>query len=90
MKVNIRDRHHNGEKQSRKFYWADITDSDFRPGAIVCLRHNGGKLVIAKQGAKGSWGLGFEHYPASFRSLPAEALFLILRRGNQIGFQCLG
>lgn len=64
-------------------------NSNLRHGSLVCLRDTLGQLLIAQQSTM-DWELvaASSHHNAT--SLPAEALYLVVRRGSQIGFQCIG
>ena len=90
--MRIYDRQPSGDHhQTRKFQCTDPAISELRPGALVCLRDASGSLVVARQGAKqGSWELAAQRLPPPNKSLPAEALFTVVRRGSQVGFQSLG
>lgn len=74
----------------RRFAVSDNFEDVFRPGALVCLRDGRGNLLAARQGARGAWELGPLQQRSRSASIPAEALFTVLRRGSHIGFQCLG
>jgi hypothetical protein len=59
-------------------------------GTLVCLRDEGGALVVAKRAPDGGWELAGVYAAEAAASLRAEALFQVLRRGNYLGLQSLG
>jgi hypothetical protein len=77
-------------QSERTFAISDNYDDMLRPGALVCLRDARGDFICAKQGARKTWELSSFTHRGRLSSIPAEGLFVILRRGAHIGFQCLG
>jgi len=76
--------------ERRKFPVIATSCADLRPGTLVCLRNETGALLIGRQRDRGAWELTSLRHSDSSKSLPAEALFVVLRRGSQVGLQCLG
>ena len=90
MRILDQARSPSSQSEQRAFAIADNYDDILRPGALVCLRDERGDFICAKQGARRTWELSSFTHRGRFASIPAEALFVILRRGAHIGFQCLG
>ena len=90
MRITDRLAENAGLERRRRFAVATECDDTLRPGQLVCLLDVHGNLLAAKQGTRGNWELSTQPRLGRFSSLPPESLFVILRRGAHIGFQCLG
>jgi len=90
MRILDHARSSSSSQGERTFGISDNYEEMLRPGALVCLRDDRGDLICAQQGARKTWELSSFTHRGRFASIPAEALFMILRRGAHVGFQCLG
>lgn len=81
----------SGRIVHRKFINEDVAPSRLHPGALVSLRDSHGSLLVGKRDGRGSqWELRPQTDTIKSSNLPPESLFVVLRRGDHIGFQCLG
>ena len=89
--MRITDQYHRST-EARKLRFPVASDSEdiLCPGALVCLQDDRGNLLAARQAGDRGWGMCTLSLADGAQTLPADALFLVVRRGNQAGFVSLG